>query len=211
MFQTIKKIAVACLVLAGALSATSCARTQGWSNVQPAYNARQNALTVRVEGGTDITDKLNCYAFLDADTAEKNSADLENFYGEARVAYALNDVFRVAVEYDCGNNCKDLARVGLTITPKTGKRNFTMLKFWPVETSGQKGPQVCIYSSQKLTDKLSASMTAEYNIDSRTLYLEPELRFKPNDQFFAFLQGRGFGSIDDKIEFAPVIGVGYNF
>ncbi len=206
--QKIKKI-VTGAVLSATLLASSC-MPESWSNVQPAYKPRQNTPTVRVEGGTK-SGRVNFYSFIDMDPVQDNSADMESFYGEARVAYALNDVWALAVEYDAGNNCDDLARAGVVITPKTWKGNFTMLKLYPWETSGQKGPQVCVYTSQKLTDKVSASVTAEYNTDSRTLYLEPELRYKQNDRFFVFLQGRHFGSIDDRINFAPVIGAGYNF
>jgi hypothetical protein len=210
MFQTLKRRFVACIALVCALAAISC-KPESWSNIQPAYKPRQNTPTVRVEGGSKLADRVSFYSFMDMDPVQDNSADMESFYGEARVAYALNDVWALAVEYDTGNNCDDLARAGVVITPKTWKGNFTMFKIYPWETSRGKGPQVCLYSSQQLTDKISAIITAEYNTDSRTLYLEPELRYTPDKRYFIFLQGRHFGSIDDRIDLAPVAGVGCNF
>jgi len=206
--QKIKKIAAG-VMLSAILLASSC-RPGSWGNAQPAYNFERNAPTVRVEGGSK-SGKVGFYSFMDMDPIQDNSADMESFYGEARVSYALNDVWALAVEYDAGNNCDDLARAGIVITPKTWKGNFTMFKYYPVETTGNKGQQLCAYTSQAITGKLDAILTAEYNFESRTLYLEPELRFKPNERFFSFLQGRHFGSIDDRIDFAPVLGAGYNF
>ncbi len=196
-------------VLTAALLASSCA-PESWSNVQPAYKPRQNTPTVRVEGGTK-SGRVSFYSFIDMDPVQDNSADMESFYGEARVAYALNDVWALAVEYDAGNNCDDLARAGVVITPKTWKGNFTMLKYYPVETTGNKGQQLCAYTSQAITDKVDAILTAEYNFRSRTLYLEPEISFKPNERCAVFVQGRHFSSIDDRIDLALVVGCKYNF
>ena len=206
--QKIKKITSG-VVLTAAMLASSCT-PESWSNVQPAYNMERNTPTIRVEGGSK-SGKVSVYSFMDMDTSKENSADMENFYGEARVSYALNDVWALAIEYDTGNNCDDLARAGVVITPKTREGNFTMFKYYPVETTGNKGQQLCAYTSQAITKKLDAILTAEFNFDSRTIYIEPELDFKPNKRTAIFLQGRHFGSIDDRIKLQPVVGIKYNF
>ena len=187
--------------MAATLYAASC-----MSNIQPAYNLSQNSATIRLEGSSKLTDKVKCYGFTDVDAVE-DSADLENFYAEARLSYSINDILALAAEYNGGNNLEDTVRLGFVVTPKTFKGNFTMFKFYPYETNGSKGPQVCFFTSQELTDKIIACLTVDYNIDLETISIEPELDYKVNERLTAFLQGRRFGPIDNNIDFALLIGV----
>ena len=117
----------------------------------------------------------------------------------------------MTAEYNGANRMEDLMRLGITLTPNLGKGNFTMIRIYPYETSGEKGPQFCAFMSQQLSSWLAASVLGEFNVDDSTLYTEQELDLKLNDNFTVFLQGRGFGSIDDKIEIKPFIGVKYTF
>lgn len=215
MLQTIKrkikKITAGLAFIFALYSSSPALAEDGWANIQPAFNTRANHAILRMEGGSNITDKLSCYGWFDADAASEKPCDFENFYGEGRLTYKINNILGIAAEYNGGNNCKDTVRFGITITPKTNKKNFTMFKYFPYETTGKKGQQLCLFSSQKLTPKLGASLIIDYNLDKKTWYVEPELNYKLNNNSTMFTQGRSFGSIDDKMEFSPIFGIRYKF
>jgi hypothetical protein len=186
-------------------------KAEGWANIQPAYDTKAKHATVKLEGGTKIADNVSTYGFLHLDATKEKPTDLENFYGELRTAYSVTDILGLAAEYNGGNGTEDTIRLGITITPNLGKNNFTMLKFFPYETSEKKGPQWGLFTSQKLTDRIGASLLLDYNTNNRTLYVEPQISVELTKKLTGFLQGRHFGSIDDKIELAPIIGLKYDF
>src|SRR3989344_2461014 len=219
-------------VMGAALAATLAvpARAGDWANIRPAHNIDGQHATVRVEGGADLGKHGKFYGFLDLDGSTEHPLDLEQFYGEARGMLNLgNSRWAAATELDIGSGMGDFLRVGATYTPDTGKKNFTQLRLWPWETSGTHGPQVSVFSEQQLSDRVSVSGLMDYNTDPNTAYLEAEVDVKlgkrtmvidpktkkqhavVGDNPTLFAQARGFGTIDDRIDIAPVVGLKWNF
>ena len=199
---------VAGVMLVGALSSPVSADL---ANIQPAYNKAEGHATVRVEGGSSITDRISIYGFADLDATDERPADFENFYSEARAIYALGKGVSLGAEYNGGNGMKDLVRFGLFYVPDLGDGNFTIIKVLPFETSGDKGLQVSAYSSQQVTGKVGAAITADYNADSKTMYLEPEINIRTGDNSALFLQGRSFAPADRTPDMSAVFGLRYSF
>ncbi|GAG26291.1 unnamed protein product, partial [marine sediment metagenome] len=150
------------------------ALADSWASIQPAYNVKANHATMRVETGADINNRLKFYGFADADAAEERKLDFDNFYGEARLGYEIKDNLDLAVEVNEGNNMKPLLRYGLIARPKLGKNNFTQLKLLDADVGAQLG----LFTTQKLTDKLDATLVMDYNFDGKTAFIEPELKYK---------------------------------
>jgi hypothetical protein len=209
---------IASAVLLGLLcSGSAASASEGWFNIRPGYDARQKHSTLRIEGGSKSGNGINAYGFSDMDATEQDPYDVENLYSEFRLAYPLRHLpekaknVGVAVEYNGGTETKDILRFGLTYTPQTGENNFTLFKFLPFETSGEKGPQISLLTSQKLTDRLTVVLLGDYNFNSRTFYLEPEIDVKLTDNATGFVQGRGSVSRMDEIETPAVAGIKCNF
>ena len=132
-----------------------------------------------------------------------------------RLNYTLNDYFGVAAEFNGGNESEELLRLGISLTPKIHDSNYTYLKFFPYETSHENDTQVGLFTSQKIGKRCNANFLLDYNIDSKTMYLEPELNTKLTDKVDLFVQGRSFGKVkeisDNLKKMQTVIGLKYNF
>lgn len=202
-----RKIAAASMLAVSTLLPVRALAEDGFMNIYPAYNTKAQYATIRLEGGVKPMDKINVYGFADIDATKQKPADMENVYAEVRVAYSVAKALGLAAEYNGGNSMKDIVRLGAVFMPKIAEGNFTLIKLFPIETSGERGPQVSVYASQEITKRITASIVADYNTKSRTIYLEPELLVKIVKSTSMFVQGRGFGPIDGKIDFAPVVGV----
>jgi len=200
------------MLLGGTLYSSKASADDCWFNIQPAFNTSKQHVTVRLEGGSQLTDRLSLYGFSDVDATPEKSFDLKNFYIETRLSYALTPKSNWAaiLEYNGGNGMQDILRTGFTVTGSLGKGNFTKLKVLLFETSGAAGPQVALFTSQRLTDKLSARLGIDYNVEPRTIYYEPELDYMLNPRATLFLQGRSFGLIKDRIRLDPILGLKYN-
>lgn len=206
------------------------ARADDWANIRPAYHIDAQHATVRLEGGADLGKRGKFYGFLDIDGSKENPLDFEQFYGEARGMLKLGKShWAAAAELDAGSGMGDFLRVGATYTPDTGKKNFTQLRLWPFETTSDRGPQISVFTDQQLSGRVSISGLLDYNSDPNTAYLEAEVDVKlgkrtmvtdpktkqqhvvVGDNPTLFAQTRGFGTIDDRIDIAPVIGMKWNF
>ena len=192
---------------------------EGWADVQPACKTKEQQMTIRVEGGAQPARNLKFYSFIDADTSKEHPIDLETFYGEARLTYAFGDLsdcvkdFGVAAELNGGTGFRDLIRFGPTYTTSLVDGNFTALKFFPIETSGNSGMQAGLYSLQKITDRVNASVTLEYNFDPKQLYGELESTVKVVDHLKILGQIRMQLPVEKPkdVDFSPVVGVRYDF
>ena len=209
---------VATLVGASALTATAQAQS-GWFNLQPAYNTETESPTLRLESGADLGKGFDLYGFVDIDASKERSFDLETFYGEARLSYSLEDIsdslkgFKLATEYNGGSNVDDLMRLGIKYDTSLGKGNYLSLRAFPFETSGDAGPKIGIFTTQDLTDRISAQVLLNYYPDSKSFYLEPEVNFKIGGNTSLFLQGRSFGELNKDLisDMTPVIGIKFKF
>lgn len=200
----------------GLFSSAPAFAADNWATLQPAYNTHQQTPTVRLEGGSTLVDNLTFYAYGDLDTVQKKSANLETFYSEARFGYFLSRVHDVlsslgiATEYNGGTGLDDLVRFGIVYTPQLADGNFTLLKIYPAETSGTAGPQVDVFSSQRFTDWLTASLLIDGNIKPRVVYSEPEIDLTYNNAAL-FGQGRVVWQLGKRPDVQPVVGVKYTF
>ncbi len=219
IIRKVKKISIG-IALASVL--TGCATfspRNNWLNIQPAYNFEAQHRTVRLEGGTNLTKDLSVYSYSDIDATKEKPTDFESFYNETRLNYLLRPIderlkeFGLAVEYNGGTGTKDVLRFGLTHTTKVGDGNFTLLKFYPIETSGDLGMQVGLYTSQKLTDRLKANLLVDFNLKLRTIYAEPEIDIDITDILKLFCQARISMETDKpkNAEISPVIGLKCDF
>lgn len=207
----IKKILAGLAFMSTIYASLPAAAENAWANIQPGYNIKDKHPTVRLESGSDITDKLGLYAYMDLDSTKDKPSDFESYFGAVRLTQRLNNLLGLVGEYEGGNDCEDTVRIGAAITPKLGKGNFTVLRLFPYETSREKGPQVALFVSQKFTDKLTSSLLACYDIDPKNLYLEPELDLALTKDITLFLQGRSFGEAKKTPDMATVAGIKYNF
>ena len=188
------------------------ARAGNWANVQPAYNLNAEHAIMRLEAGADLSDHTKFYGFLDLDGSKEHPLDLQNFYGEARVMRKLGKSnWAAACEFDVGSDLDDFVRIGATYTPKTGKGNFTQLRLWPLETSGDRGPQLSVFSSQDLTDRVSVNGLLDYNVEPNTAYIEAGIEAKVGRKASIFAQARGFGEIGGAMQISPFVGWKWRF
>lgn len=199
-----KAAAAAAVALATLVPAKAIAG--GFMNVQPAFNTEAGHATIRLEGGTTLKG-MDVYGFADLDATKQRPADIEGVYAEFRVSYPVAKALGLAAEYNCGTGTKDTVRLGAVVKGGLWKGNFTLVKVFPVETSGEKGPQVSIYLSQDIGKKIAFSVLADVNTRPGTVYLEPELMVRITETAALFVQARGFGKIGGKMGFEPVTGV----
>lgn len=211
MMNKLKNYTKGLAIVAALYASAAGAADNGWMNIQPAYNANDNHVTVRIEGGADVSDKVSVYSFADIDASKQEPLDFENLYGEARFKFTVNDWLKVLAEHDFGTGFKDFTRLGVEITPSIDDNNFTAIRVFPYETDGDVGSQIDVYSAQQITDKLNASILAELKLGIDSLYAELELGYDLSDDVTLFGQLRHFGSLDQKIEPTPVVGAKYNF
>ena len=211
MFNKMKKALTA--IIAAALLAGCASRNKPWMTLSPGYATERDVATVRVEGGTQLSERLSFYGFSDIEGTPDKPADAESVYMEGRLIYSLGELDKalehagVVLEYNGGTGFKDFFRMGLSYNAHLWDGNFTALRILPFETSGDAWPQAGVYSAQTIGD-LTLSILGEYNIEPRTLYTEIEAAYNISDTFSIFLQGRGFGGLDD-IDLEPVMGIRY--
>ncbi len=184
-----------------------------WGNVQPAYDAKDRHATVRVEGGADLSDKVNVYGFADLDATGEKPFDLTGVYAEGRIARSLGDVSRklkdvsAAVEYNGGTGGGGTMRLGAIYKPDLGEGQTLIVKAFPVGTNGA-GPQASVFRQGRISQAWSGSVLVDYNVKPGTLYSELELDRKVGNGIEAFAQvrlstGHGAGSP------TPIIGIKY--
>ena len=181
-----------------------------WTTVKGAVSTKNPHALVTVESDAEISSRLSVFGFIDAEATEEKPYDFKSLYCEGRVTLKFNNLVRAIAEYNGGNNYEDTIRLGIAVTPKLGKDNFTFIKLIPYETTEKKGPQASLFTLQNLTDRLSASILADYNLDSKTLYLEPTLDYKLGNNLSAFIQGRSFGKVGE-FDFVPYVGISKSF
>lgn len=216
MKEKMKKLIIATTLSAAISALNPVSANAGWFNAGLGYDTKNELVTSRLEGGKNLSDKLNAYGFIDIDSTKENKNEFENFYGEARLSYSLGDINKnlenvsLSAEQNVGNNYDDTTRLGLTWTPNIYKDNFTLIKAFPFETAKEKGAQVSIFSSQNIGENVSLSLLVDYNIEDKNMYVEPEVSMKLTDNSSIYVQGRGFGDFK-KMDFQPVIGVKYSF
>jgi len=187
------------------LSAMPVFAGEGWTTVQPAYNLKRKAATVRVEGGRRLSLDLSLYGFVDVDATKEHPLDFESFYGEMRLDKNLGRGFALAAEYNGGTATKDTIRAGLTWTPQLAGKNFTIVKALPVDTAG-KGAQVGLYSLQEFGNGLSGSLLAEYNFNPETIYAELRIKMELSNTLHLYGEARCSGKLA-KMVCAPVVGL----
>ncbi|MBR9693256.1 hypothetical protein GOV07_05015 [Candidatus Woesearchaeota archaeon] len=206
MKQTIaRKVKATIAGLGMLLSTVPALAGDGWATIQPSYNAKSEAATVRVEGGTQLPLDLSLYGFADVDATTENPLDLESFYSEVRLTKALGKGFGVAAEYNGGTGMKGTVRAGVTYMPKLGKGSFTLLKAFPVDTAGY-GAQLDLYSEQQMGKGWSGSVLADYNVDPGTVYAELKIKKELSSLVSVYGQARCFGT-PSKMDCAPVAGL----
>lgn len=199
-----KAAAAAAIALATLVPAKAIAG--GFMNMQPAFNTEARHATVRVEGGTSVKG-MDVYGFADLDATKQRPADIESVYAEFRVAYQIAKALGLAAEYNGGTGMKDTVRLGAVVKGGLWKGNFTLVKVFPLETSGEKGPQVSIYISQDIGKTVVLSATADINTKPKTVYLEPEVMARITETAALFIRQGAFGKIGEKMDFAPIMGV----
>ncbi|MFH1071900.1 MAG: hypothetical protein V1743_00545 [Nanoarchaeota archaeon] len=205
-------VALGTIVYAG----TACAK-DGWAQFTPAYHTAEQRATLRMEGGSTLTDGLSTYGFIDADATPEKPADLENFYAEARLNQNLGKItpvlkpFGIAIEYNGGNGLEDIVRAGITFSPAIAAGNFTFVKFYPVETSGDKGLQLSMFTSQTLPYGFATSILVDYNITADAAYAEQEIGFKVTPQVTLVGQSRLAVAEGMKPAISPAVGLRYAF
>lgn len=217
MKNKIKKMARN-MMLSLALAVPSVA-SAGWMNVQPAQNLKQDHAVMRLEGGADLSKRLNLYAFGDFSASKEKPKDFESFYAEARLGYSLSKLseklkgLEVAVEYNGGSDMKDLVRCGLVFKPELDKKTFALLKYLPKESTGEKGAQASLYAEREIFNRVFGSVLIDYNLKPKTVLGEFEANVKLTDKLKVFGQARGFNKAKDlrKTQFEPVVGIKYNF
>ncbi|MEK6908852.1 MAG: hypothetical protein AABX23_02265 [Nanoarchaeota archaeon] len=192
--------------------------SKGWLNVQPAYKLDSKSSTVRLEGGNNFGNRVNLYSFVDF-YAPENSTDLDTFYGEARIDYSLGglssklDGLSLATEYNGGSDNEDLVRVGVKYDTSLLAGNYLSLRAFPFETSGENGPKLGLFTTQQITDRISAQLLVNNYTDINKFYVEGELDFRVGDTANLFVQGRSFGEFDEELfkNATPVIGIKLTF
>ncbi|MFH1770343.1 MAG: hypothetical protein ABH828_02185 [archaeon] len=159
-----------------------------------------NTTLLTAEAGSNITNRLETYGFADAEE--------KNICAESRLTYNVGKT-KLISEYNGGTGYKDAIRLGFAFKPNLGKNNFTFVKLFPFESTGKKGPQVSMFTSQDM-GKIDASLLVDYNISPGTVYVEPTLDLKLGKNYNAFIQGRSFGKIKE-IDFSIYMGLSKSF
>ena len=205
--------------VAVAFALSGCATPKNNSlSVFPAYNAKHQHATVRVEGMSEPVERVKVYSFLDADATKEKPADFEHFYWEGRASYSLGAIdatiapVSIAAEYNGGTGIEDTVRAGAMFANSLWEGNFTMAKVYPIESSGHIGMQAGLFVSQDVTDRVGVSALAEYNFKPQAVYGEAEVGVKLTDRLSAVGQVRAFiPKKSDENDIAPVVGVRYEF
>lgn len=198
------------------LVASQVMASGNWANIRPAYDTDQEHATVRVEGGSNLTDKLSMCGIVDADATTQRPLDFEGFSGKLRTIYSLGDLgkklgtFGVSAEGEFSNGSQDKLRLGLTWNPQLGKGNFIQFRFYTGTSHGTDDAQAIVYTSQTL-GRFTPNLLVIYNITPNTVYSEPELDVKVSQKLELMLQGRVFGTLGKKMDVRPVAGVKYSF
>lgn len=209
-----KKLGVG-ISLAYCLMSSSVRADESWANMQPAYNITQHAPTVRIEGGSTLVDQLKLYSYADVDAPQKPT-NFETFYTETRLSYSLGRIHErvenigIATEYNGGTGLDGLVRFGVVYTPNIHTDNFTLVKVYPLTTTPNVGAQLCIFSSYKFTDWLSASVLVDANTQPRLVYSEQEVDFTYRNSAL-FGQSRVIWPVSKRPEIQQVVGVKYTF
>ncbi len=207
-------------VLLGALALANPAQAQeGWFNLQPAYNLKTESPTLRLEGGATLDKKFDVYGFLDLDSNKEGSADLDNYFGKLRFTYSLGDLsdklenVGIAAEYTTASGMEDIIRPQLTYKTSLFKDNSTTFRFSPCDINGEGGPALNLFSYQQINKDISVQLLADYNLESQTAYIEPEIDYKISEKASLFLQGRSFGELNQDLitNMTPVIGIKIKF
>jgi len=161
-----------------------------WVDVQTAYKPKDNVPTTRIEAGM-TRNRFNTYGFLDFD-GTMNKSYPRNAYLQTRASYELFKGVNAVAEMNVGTDFADTIRFGALYSPKL-KDNFTVVKFYPAETTGKKGTQIDAYSVQYI-GKFAPSVLVNYNVKPKTTYMELELEYKFSKHVTAYTQMRGFGT-----------------
>ena len=181
----------------GFVGALEAGAGDSFINIQPSQNTRQQNSALRVEGGKNVNDNLSLYGFADLDAAKEGDVDVENIFLKGRVDYNVKGPLGLAADYTGGNNLDDRVRAGITLTPKTWKGNFTQFTLFPYDSETDNGTQAVVFGSQKLGKRVIASVLADYDLESKGFYLEPNVDVKLTDKVSAFAQGRAFGDVGE--------------
>ena len=190
--------------------------SDNWFTFQPGYNIKKEHSTARIEGGSKLKDKISTYGFIDLNASKEEPTNMQSVYAEGRINIQPTKQVPLALtaEYNGATFLEDTIRLGITYTPNLGKNNFTYLKYLPLETSGEHGQQATFFTSQQLTPRLRANLTADYNIDQKVLMLEPKVKLKLTDRVSAFVRNQSFTRPSfKKIRegIAPIIGLEFKF
>lgn len=201
--KMLKKIGIIGLISAEALNAAANA-----GEIKAAFNPNDKKGIVTVEESRKISDDISCYGFADFET----NAHTSSLYGEARIFYSMGQNLGLIGEYNGGTGYADTLRLGIGLKGSIGKNNFTLLKLLPFETTGQKGPQISLFTSQNI-GSLCLSVLADFNAQKGTIYLEPTATMRVNDELYLMFQGRQFGNLGGISlgNFSPYLGIGYKF
>lgn len=183
---------LATVLTAGAILFPLSARAQdSWANARFGFSPNQSYATATLEGSTAFTNTLKFYGFTELDATKDKPLDLgESAFVKLRLTQSLGANTSIIGEFLGATGAQGRGRFGVAFTPSLGKDNFTLLAIFPADTNKEKGPQVFLFTSQQLTDKIYAQLLADYASKPGTVYIEPELDIQIIKHVAAMLQGR---------------------
>jgi hypothetical protein len=181
----------------------------GWANFQAGYDAGAMHATARVEGGVQLTPRLNLYGFSDFEATPERRFEFDVFYSELR-AHLGEGTLRASAEVVTGTGLHDFVRFGATYTPNFGENNFTQFRFYPWSTKGWDGAQASAYIEQQI-GRVGIATLLDYDFAAGTAYFEPELNFRLSEDMRFYLRARSFGPAEEVAKnLDPVVGVRIN-
>ena len=198
----------------------SPAASGDWATFKAAYCPKYEHAMLVLEGKHFATPQLSVYGFLEATGTTERPTDFEDFYGEVRLNQSLGSLdahlkrIGIAGEGNGGTDMADFIRFGLTYTPPTPQGNYTFIKWYPIETDGERGSQVSIFTEQSISSKFKGSLLVDYNVRPAKSYVEMAVNLLLNDKMSFRLEGRGAQELEKisdiaQLQVAPYVMIAY--
>lgn len=173
--------------------------------------------TLSVASDISLPLGIRVWGFTDLDGDQNGEAhEFNDFFMEYRALYSIPEELTFGIkglglvtEYNNFNGSdNDLFRFGLAVTHTTellGKKTCLQLRLMPYDDTSEDNQQVSLSYCVAITDKLSLTGFADYNIiddGSNQWVIEPQLAYKVTDSMDLLLEYRynGFESDDPDLD-----------
>jgi len=209
MWDRTKKF-VAGVLISAALLAPKPAHADGWATLWPGYSINANRPTLRVEGGASFDSGTSFYAFGDFEPTQRNSINMDGFFGAARVSQSVWEGLGLFGEMETGTGMEPIFKPGVSYTVPL-EDWFIQLRLSPWMFGGKEDVQLVAYLSKVFGGTLSTELLLKANLLSKTMYWEFAADILFADRFSVGSQLRMFTDETGHTDVTPVARAGVRF